>query len=158
MNHSTCVCKCFAFRTGFLSSFMYSPRWSCKISCFAFYLLDIWKQSASCVIDRFFLDFGSAVFSNFRIHTCIHAGINLYTETEIFGGTNSVEAGMVDWQSFQINLLRIYPGAGLGCRSVFLLICLSDWVPVCLCVCLSVRLLAPLSRQTWHIACPLPHD
>lgn len=44
---------------------------------------------------------------------------------------------MVDCLSFQINLLHIWPSAGLGCLSVYLLICLCDWVSVCLCVCLS---------------------
>ena len=47
---------------------------------------------------------------------------------------------MVDCLSFQINLLRIWPSAGLGCLSVYLLICLCDWVSVCHRVCLSVCL------------------
>lgn len=63
---------------------------------------------------------------------------------------------MLDCLSFQINLSHIWPSAGLGCLSVYLLICLCDWVSVCRYVCLSVWV--PLSRRTWHIACPLPHD
>lgn len=53
---------------------------------------------------------------------------------------NVVEVEMVDCLSFQINLFHIFPGAGLGCLSVYLLICLCDWVSVCLRVGLSVRL------------------
>lgn len=37
---------------------------------------------------------------------------------------NIVEAGMVDCPSFQICLFHILTGAGLGCVSVYLLICL----------------------------------
>lgn len=47
---------------------------------------------------------------------------------------------MADCLSFQINLLHICPDAGLECLSVYLLICLCDWVSVCLCVGLSFHL------------------
>lgn len=50
-----------------------------------------------------------------------HSGINLYTKT-----ANTFEAGTVDCLSFQIILFHICPTAGLGCLSVYLLICLCE--------------------------------
>lgn len=57
---------------------------------------------------------------------------------------------MVDCLSFQINLFHIWPSAGLGCLSVYLLICLCDWVPVCLRVCLSVCLGSSIQTDLAH--------